>query len=175
MAHTGTTSIEGPLLLWCHAAGVGNPLALYEASWARVYPLYRGTFGFVRCCCSVRTWRELTRQSMLDNGVIVRAAVVHSPHSINKNPDMWRRSTIEVHPKFSEAPYFGSSIPHTITDLTKISNRIPMNNPMAQEYKYPGMPFFETGLAFRRCWVEEPRCSEHIPTEMCYLYRRTRL
>ena len=34
--------------------------------------------------------------------------------------------------------------------------------------------FFETRLAFRQFWVQEPRCSENILAEMCYLYRRTR-
>ena len=29
-------------------------------------------------------------------------------------------------------------------------------------------------MAFRRFWVKEPRHSENISAEMCYLYRRTR-
>ena len=54
-----------------------------------------------------------------------------------------RRSTVEVHPNFSEAQYLRSSIPHPKTDLNKKPNWIPTNHPMAQ---VTNMPFFETNF-----------------------------
>ena len=46
-----------------------------------------------------------------------------------------RRSTIEVHPKFSEAPHLRSSSTSPEYRLQLKSNCIPMNNPMAQVYQ----------------------------------------
>ena len=54
-----------------------------------------------------------------------------------------RRSTIEVHPNFSEAQYLRSSIPHPKTDLNKKPSWIPTNHSMAQ---VTNMPFFETNF-----------------------------
>ena len=45
-----------------------------------------------------------------------------------------------------------------------------MNTPKVQVYR---KSFFETRLAFRRFWAEEPLHSENRLAEMCYLYRRT--
>ena len=42
---------------------------------------------------------------------------------------------------------------------------------MAQ-VSYNNVFFFETILAFRRLWVKEPRHSENMLAEMCYLYYR---
>ena len=70
-----------------------------------------------------------------------------------------RRSTIEVHPYFSEAPHMRSSILSA------------MDNPMAQAYNHV---FFETRLALRRFWVKKRRHPETNISEMWYLYSRTR-
>ena len=40
--------------------------------------------------------------------------------------------------------------------------------------KFAKTSFFETILVFRRFRVKDPRHSETILMEMCYLYRRTR-
>ena len=83
-----------------------------------------------------------------------------------------RRSTLEVHPISSEAPHVWSSIPHPEADICTTSSCIPMHKAMTQVRK---TPFFETRLAFQPFWVKEPRHSENILAEMCYLYGRTRL
>ena len=81
-----------------------------------------------------------------------------------------RRSTIEIHPSFSEAPHLRSSVPYPITDFSKnqIASRWIIPWPT-----YPITYFFETRLAFRRFWAKEPRHSENMLAEMYYLYRRT--
>ena len=84
---------------------------------------------------------------------------------------LWRHSTIEVHPKISEAPHLRSSTSRENRLLAK-SSCLPMTNPMAQ---VPKTSFFETRLAFQRFWVKERRHSEDGLVEICYLYRRTRL
>ena len=48
-----------------------------------------------------------------------------------------------------------------------------MNIPTAQVYTKTS--FWKKRLGFRRFWVREPRYSETILAEMCYLYRRMRL
>ena len=42
---------------------------------------------------------------------------------------------------------------------------------MAQVYKNV---IFRNKIGFRRFWAQEPRHSENIRAEKCYLYRRTR-
>ena len=81
-----------------------------------------------------------------------------------------RRSTIDIHPNFSEAPDLRSSIPHPKTNFSTIqiaSRRIlpwPENTIAS---------LFETRFTFRRVWVKEPRPWENISAEMGHLYRRT--
>ena len=80
-----------------------------------------------------------------------------------------RRSTIEVHPSFSEAPHhLRSSIPHAKTYfIQQKSNCIATKNPMAQVYK----TFF-----FRnQDWGEGIPCFRNKIAVMCYLDRRTGL
>ena len=64
-----------------------------------------------------------------------------------------RRSTIELHPIFSEAPHVRSSMPHPKTDLKQKSYRIAANNPMARVYK---TFFIEIKIG-----VKEPSFSEN--------------
>ena len=62
-----------------------------------------------------------------------------------------RRSTIEVHPNFSEAPLLKSFITHPKTCFSKI--QIGSNGP-----KYTTTSCFGTRLAFRRLWVYKEPC-----------------
>ena len=64
-----------------------------------------------------------------------------------------RRSTIEVHPIFSEAPHLRSSIPRPKTDFQQKSKCLVANNPMAQVYK----TFFFFGI---KIGTKKPRLSE---------------
>ena len=47
-----------------------------------------------------------------------------------------------------------------------------MNNPIARVHKHT---LFENKMTFRRLWAKEPGHSDFFLTEMCHLYRRTRL
>ena len=60
-----------------------------------------------------------------------------------------RRSTVEVHPNFSEDPHLRSSLPYPKNDLSK--------NQMASRSKSHGA---STQKTFRRFWVKAPRHSE---------------
>ena len=82
-----------------------------------------------------------------------------------------RRSTIEIHPKFSEAPHSRSSIPHPKTGLQQKSNCIAVNNPMAQVYTK--RLFSTSRLTFRRFGGKGIPSFRNKIAEMCYLYRRT--
>ena len=70
-----------------------------------------------------------------------------------------RRSTIEVHPNFSEAPHVKGFIPHLKTGSSnnKVTPRQIIPWP-----KYPKAPFFKTVLAlFVRFWVKGLHHSEN--------------
>ena len=84
-----------------------------------------------------------------------------------------RRSTIEVHPNFSEAPHSRSSIPHAKTNLNENQNASRRIIPWPKSSKR----FF-----FSEIKIDIPTiCSQGTPSfgnkiaEMCYLYRRTGL
>ena len=64
-----------------------------------------------------------------------------------------------------------SSIPHAKTDFSQ--NQIASRS-VIPWHKYTLASFFETRLAFRRVWVKEPRHSENIKVEICYLDCRAR-
>ena len=70
----------------------------------------------------------------------------------------WRRSTIEVHPNFSEAPHVRSSIPLPKPEFSRNQNasrRIFPYGPSLQN-----VFFSKSRLTFRRFAVKEPRISE---------------
>ena len=75
----------------------------------------------------------------------------------SQSADGQRRSTTEVHPKFSEAPHLRSSIPHPKTDFSKnqIASRriIPWPKPTKRFLS-------KSRLTFRRFGVKEPRLTE---------------
>ena len=75
-------------------------------------------------------------------------------------PHTWyrRRSTIQVHPNFSEDPHFRSSIPLPKTHYSKSKLHADKysHDPSTQKCHLS----VETRLAFRRFWVKEPRPSE---------------
>ena len=81
-----------------------------------------------------------------------------------------RRSTIEVHPEFSEAPHFRSSIPHPKTDCSKNQNASRRKLPWPKSTK---SFFSKSRLAFRRFGVKQKTSFRNKIAEMCYLYRRT--
>ena len=83
---------------------------------------------------------------------------------------------IEVHPKFSEVPHLRSSIPHPRTDVStnRIASRwIIPSSPKSKKKKHP-FSKQDFGIPTILVLVREPRHSENILAEMCYLYRRTR-
>ena len=78
-----------------------------------------------------------------------------------------RRSTIKVHPNFSEAPQLRSSVPPPENRLRQKSNGIPMNDPTAQVFKNV---IFETRLAFSDDFgLRSPVIQKKI-AEVCHLY-----
>ena len=83
-----------------------------------------------------------------------------------------RRSTIEVHPKVSEAPHLRSSIPHPKTDFRKKSKCLAAKNPMAQVYKKRKI---EIKVDIPTIWDQGPPSFRKKTGKMCYLYRRTGL
>ena len=83
-----------------------------------------------------------------------------------------RRSTIEVHPIFSEAPHLRSSVSHAKTDFSTNHTAFQLILPW---FKLTKTPLFETRLAFRRFWMKVPRDPQNTLAEMCYLYRKRRL
>ena len=80
-----------------------------------------------------------------------------------------RHSTIEVHPKFSEAPHLRSSIPHPITDFSK--------NQKASRRKLPGPKsttsfFFEIKIGNPTISGQGTPSFRNNIAEMCFLYYR---
>ena len=86
-----------------------------------------------------------------------------------------RRSTIKIHPNFSEAPHLRSSIPtvsHPKTDSSKKSSCIPMNTPIAQGHIYVMFRYKIGILTFLS--QGDPSFRKHITENVLALDRRTR-
>ena len=89
-------------------------------------------------------------------------------HSVFTLPE--RRSTIEVHPPFSEAPHLRSPIPLPKTDFSKKQKCIAANHPMARVFT---TFLFEIKIGIQTIWAQVTPFFRNKITEMCYLYRRT--